>query len=322
MRLHRVREGWRSFASRDAKLRYIASRAHDDAGHPLVREVAARFALLSRPAREAALLAFVQWCVEYIADPTIDDGDGKGPHHVQILDSAPVALERGFGKCTAKASLLCALCHTCDLPCELAPVFTGRYGFPHVRTAIRGLDGVWRIADPCILNARSGACRRAGRSRTPRISTRTRRAISMPHKPSLGHDPKWKEKARRDLHGDLTRRHRTTIRNLKAEIVKLKREGVAELKALRARCSEALKRPAGAKDWYAKQKALLLSLPGARKGTHEEFAAESSTPCESRSSPASPRSRRSSGRKKRPAELLRTKESTRTPSEAAGGRAA
>lgn len=128
------------------KAAYMQQGAERDADAPLVRAWASQFAHGTSPrARAEAILSFCQFAIDYVNDPG-----------VEILDSASVALVRGFGDCDAKSRLFVALCLACRIPARIQPRFReGGKRFPHVLAAVH-LDDHWYEADPTILNSRIG----------------------------------------------------------------------------------------------------------------------------------------------------------------------
>ncbi len=151
----RARGRWVVFPSREAKAGYMAEMAREDASDPQVITWARQFRDLPRPQREEAILRFVQWAVRYERDPAWFDEDDRR-HGIELLDSAAVALQRGYGDCDVKARLFVALCLACGIPAAIDPVFRGAEGFPHVRAKVLELDGRWRLADPTIVNSTIG----------------------------------------------------------------------------------------------------------------------------------------------------------------------
>jgi Transglutaminase-like superfamily len=146
---------WVTFPNREAKFAWMSAHAYRDVGHPLVQRWAEMFRPIPRPQRERAILSFVTESIRYEPDPQWVDAAGE-EHGIEVLDSSAIALERGFGDCDVKSRLLVALCTACGVPCRLSPVFRGATGFPHVRNEIQGVDGMWRLADPSILNSSIG----------------------------------------------------------------------------------------------------------------------------------------------------------------------
>lgn len=149
-----LRQHWVSFPTREAKFAWMQAEAAKDVGHPLVQRWAARFRPLPRPRREQAILVFCAVAIRYESDPRWVERDGH--HGVEVLESSAVAIERGYGDCDVKARLLVALCRSCGVRCRLSPVFRGATGFPHIRNEIQGVDGVWRLADPSVINGAIG----------------------------------------------------------------------------------------------------------------------------------------------------------------------
>ena len=97
-----------------------------------------------------------------LRDPATFDRDGPR-HGIELLDSAPVGLFRGYGDCDLKARLFVALCLASGLVAEIDPVFRGAYGFPHVRAKVlratgetSGAPQQWDVADPTIINSTIG----------------------------------------------------------------------------------------------------------------------------------------------------------------------
>ncbi len=128
------------------KAAYMQQGAERDAHAPLVRAWASQF-LQGRDSRAIAdaILSFCQLSIDYVNDPG-----------VEILDSASVAIVRGFGDCDAKSRLFVALCLACGIPARIQPRFReGGKRFPHVLAAVQ-LDNCWYEADPTIINSRIG----------------------------------------------------------------------------------------------------------------------------------------------------------------------
>ncbi len=128
------------------KAAYMQRGAEKDAHAPLVRAWARQF-LQGPDARSIAeaIFSFCQLAVDYVNDPG-----------VEILDSASVALARGFGDCDAKSRLFVALCLACGIPARIQPRFReGGKRFPHVLAAVQ-LNHQWYEADPTIVNSRIG----------------------------------------------------------------------------------------------------------------------------------------------------------------------
>ena len=146
---------WINFESREAKAAYMADAARHDAADPAVRAWARSFAALPRPAREEAILRFVQLCIRYERDPAWFDEEGHR-HGIELLDSSAVGLIRGYGDCDVKARLFVALCLACGVQAEIEPVFRGKYGFPRVRARVLTVRGKWETADPTIVNSTIG----------------------------------------------------------------------------------------------------------------------------------------------------------------------
>lgn len=147
---------WINFPNREAKLAYMREAARQDALDSDVRAWARVFIKLPRPELEEAILRFVQRCIRYERDPAWYDERGHR-HGIELLDSAAVALRRGYGDCDVKARLFVALCLACGVPADIEPVFRGRNGFPHVRARVLTLDeSTWETADPTIVNSSIG----------------------------------------------------------------------------------------------------------------------------------------------------------------------
>jgi hypothetical protein len=140
------------FESKEAKAVWMQHGAERDSMHPLVLQWARVFAPFPRPERERRILNFCQFSIRYVRDPK-----------VEVLDSSPVCLTRGFGDCDAKARLFCALCLACGVDAKIDPVFRGDR-FPHVRARVfepddwqPGDHAGWIVADPTILNSDIGS---------------------------------------------------------------------------------------------------------------------------------------------------------------------
>ena len=146
---------WVVFPSREAKADYMSRAAVRDASDPMVQSWAKQFVGLPRPEREEAILRMVQWGLRYERDPHWYDEDGVR-HGIELLDSAAVGLQRGYGDCDLKARLFVALCRAAGIDARIDPVFRGIDGFPHVRARVLGVDGRWRVADPTIVNSTIG----------------------------------------------------------------------------------------------------------------------------------------------------------------------
>ena len=153
---------WAYFPDREAKAAYMRAAAHHDALNPEVRSWAKEFDRLRLEERAAAILRFVQECIRYERDPATFDRDGTR-HGIELLDSAPVGLFRGYGDCDLKARLFVALCLASGLVAEIDPVFRGAYRFPHVRAKVLRVTGEtsvapqqWDVADPTIINSTIG----------------------------------------------------------------------------------------------------------------------------------------------------------------------
>jgi transglutaminase-like putative cysteine protease len=158
----RGRARWVEFPDREAKSAYMQEAAEHDARDPAILAWAEQFRPLPRPARERAILRFVQFAIRYERDPAWYDRAGAR-HGIELLDSAAVGLQRGYGDCDLKARLFVALCLASGIPARIAPVFRGRWSFPHVRAEVLSLAGedtsgreLWDVADPTIVNSEIG----------------------------------------------------------------------------------------------------------------------------------------------------------------------
>jgi len=152
---------WVNFTGREDKARYMAEAAEHDAEDPQVISWAEHFRRVPIEDRAAAILRFVQKCIEYRRDPAWFDAQGNR-HGVELLDSSAVGFFRGYGDCDLKARMFVALCLAAGVPAKIDPVFTGDSGFPHVRAQVC-VDGTgetagstWKVADPTIVNSTIG----------------------------------------------------------------------------------------------------------------------------------------------------------------------
>jgi hypothetical protein len=156
----RAHARWVSFKDREAKAKYMADAAREDAHDPVVISWARQFRGLPLEARAAAILYFVQRCIEYQRDPAWYDRAGTR-HGIELLDSSAVGFARGYGDCDLKARMFVALCLASCLRAEIDPVFTGKTGFPHVRARVVTENAEtggesWETADPTITNSTIG----------------------------------------------------------------------------------------------------------------------------------------------------------------------
>jgi hypothetical protein len=152
---------WVVFKNREDKAQYMRRAAIHDAQDPQVKSWAVEFLKLPEDKRATAILRFVQECVRYERDPATFDPDGTR-HGIELLDSAPTGLCRGYGDCDLKARLFVALCLASGIPAQIDPVFRGETGFPHVRARVLRIGGEtsdprnWDVADPTIVNSDIG----------------------------------------------------------------------------------------------------------------------------------------------------------------------
>lgn len=139
-----VRDSTVEIRSNVEKARYLQDKAVADALSPDVIWWGRQFADIVNPWDKAnAILRFVSTACVYVKDPG-----------VEVLDGSAVVLGRGHGDCDAKARLFVALCLVCGITARTLPVFVGER-FPHIRAEVF-LDGVWWVADPCIVNSTIG----------------------------------------------------------------------------------------------------------------------------------------------------------------------
>jgi transglutaminase-like putative cysteine protease len=108
------------------KARYLDGAAREDANHPAIRALGARFKALPAPARAAALFAFVRWAITF----QFDDGEE--------LDSAVVTLRRGADDCDGSSRLLVALAIAAGLEARIRAVLSADGEmFEHVQAELR-----------------------------------------------------------------------------------------------------------------------------------------------------------------------------------------
>jgi transglutaminase-like putative cysteine protease len=122
--MHRLRA---TFPHWLPKARYLDGAAREDAEHPAIRALAARFAMLPPAGRAAALFAFVRWAVAYKMDAWGEEFDG-----------AAITLKRGFDDCDGSARLLVALAIAAGLEARIRAVLTeDGQEFEHCQAELR-----------------------------------------------------------------------------------------------------------------------------------------------------------------------------------------
>lgn len=140
------------------KAKWLDAAASFDAIQPLVRSLAARFAVSRGPndieGQAIDITAFVRDSIRYVRDPNREE-----------FSDASVVLSRGFGDCDDKARLLVALLRAVAIEARIRPVFNARGDFYHVQAEIRwpgsimhsrSQIGGWILADPIIANLQLG----------------------------------------------------------------------------------------------------------------------------------------------------------------------
>ncbi len=99
---------WVNFTGREDKARYMVEAAQHDAEDPQVISWAKHFRRVPIKDCAAAILRFVQDCIEYRRDPAWFDAQGNR-HGVELLDSSAVGFFRGYGDCDLKARMFVAI---------------------------------------------------------------------------------------------------------------------------------------------------------------------------------------------------------------------
>jgi transglutaminase-like putative cysteine protease len=119
-----------TFANLVDKANYIDAAASLDARHPVVRELAGRFAKARGPNDQAGIARdlhdFVRDSVTYV----------YGPSHQEFADSAAI-LNRGWDNCAGKSRLFVALCRAVELDARIVPNFKNPDEFNHVQAQVR-----------------------------------------------------------------------------------------------------------------------------------------------------------------------------------------
>lgn len=137
-----------TFRDAVAKAEYLADRLHEDIRDPRVQAVAAYYLRAFPDPRErcAALLRYVQFCIDYHNDP-----------RVEILDSPGAAIDRGYADCDCKMRLFRALCHLAQIICGTVPVFGTSNPMPHIKDAVtfdpEQRPESWILLDPTNQNS-------------------------------------------------------------------------------------------------------------------------------------------------------------------------
>ena len=170
-----MRSGELNFADREAKAKYMSKAARHDAEDPILLGWARQFNRLPVDKRAAAILRFVQRCIRYERDPAWFDRQGTR-HGIELLDSAAVRINRGYGDCDLKARLFVALCIASGVVADIEPVFTGDTGFPHVRARVlrettETAGERWETADPTRVNSTIGHLPRKALTAFPHEAT-------------------------------------------------------------------------------------------------------------------------------------------------------
>lgn len=123
-----------AFVTPYQKARWMQGMAVLDSFTPAIREEALRFAKISDPLQRAtAIHDHVRDRIRYMRDPG----------GIEQLDSASVALARGFGDCDAKARAVVALATAAEklapvgISAAVQPIFPNPDWFSHVAAALR-----------------------------------------------------------------------------------------------------------------------------------------------------------------------------------------
>lgn len=149
------------FADYVAKTRYLDGAAREDAMHPAILALGARFRPLPPAARAEALFAFVRWRVAYQ-----DDVNGEE------FDSSVITIYRGADDCDGSARALVALALAAGLEARIRGVVSGDGAeLEHVQAELRWLGSLanphadpegWVLAETTLAGVHLGQGAEAG----------------------------------------------------------------------------------------------------------------------------------------------------------------